>query len=366
MNKILVDASVVSDLNTYFTGIGWYTFNILKNVQPDKRKFITLFNPYDIKPWDFNGTYNTYNLNINRKLGTLRFFAFGGFKINKLGHNVYWAPNFVIPRFISSNTKCIVTVHDLTPFKHTDDSIMITNFEQKIKNDFFISNIKNSIKRADIVTSVSQSSANEIKDFFKLKNIEVVTPAYDKTLFKPIINSKELFYNKYKLDKRFILIGNMKYPRKNFNFVIEAFKKVKIEGLLCVFGTLTNEQVEFAQRELGDKFKHLGYVDEKDLPMIYSAANAFVAPSKMEGFDMPPLEARACGTKVIASDIPVHREVLENEAEYFMLNDLEKLSKLISDVFSVDKIIEPSKIIEKYDWKHSADKMIKIFEGDNI
>lgn len=362
MNKILVDATCISNPDTKFTGIPWYVFNILKNVGLNKRQFIALFAPYDSKPSSIEETYNALSLNINRKFGDLRFFTFGGFKINKFEHNVYWSPAFRIPRFMNSNKKIVVTVHDINPFKHLDDAVICSDWYSKIKNEFRLSNIKYSIKRANEVISISQSAANEIEDFFKLSKVKIVTPAYDKELFKPVINSEELFFNKYRFKGPFILIGNMKYPCKNFEFVVEAFQNVKVKGILCAFGTLSVQQIEFARKVLGSRFIHLGYVDEGDLPVIYSAAN-FVAASKDEGFDMPPLEARACGTYVIASDIPVHYKVLENEAEYFELNDLDRLSKLMSEALSTNKVVIPSKIVEKYDWKRSADKMIEILEN---
>ncbi len=365
MNKVLVDGSRLSNSVAQFTGIDWYIFNILKSIDIDERRFITLFDPYDGKPLNFEGTYDTFNLNINRKFGALRWGLFGGLKINRLEYDVYWSPQFVLPRCINSNKKVVVTVHDLIPFKHLEDALL-TSFGKKIRNKYYLANIKYSVSRANVVVSISYSVANEIADFFKLKKVEVVTPAYDKELFRPVIDSKKLFWDKYKFDEKFILIGNMKRPRKNFEFVVEAFKKVNVKGILCDFGTLANQQLEFAQRELGNRFKYLGYVDEKDLPMIYSAASAFVAASKNEGFDMPPLEARACGTTVIASDIPIHREVLENEAEYFKINDSDKLSKFMSDALSMDKVVVPSKIMEKYDWEQSTRKMIEIFGIDGV
>jgi len=60
--------------------------------------------------------------------------------------------------------------------------------------------------------------------------------------------------------------------------------------------------------------RHLGYIDEDVLPVLYSAARALVYPSLYEGFGLPPLEMMACGGAVIASDIPPIRELIAGKA----------------------------------------------------
>ena len=52
----------------------------------------------------------------------------------------------------------------------------------------------------------------------------------------------------------------------------------------------------------------LGYVPNEDLPSLYTGAKIFIFPSVYEGFGMPVLEARACGTRVVTTDIPELRE----------------------------------------------------------
>src|SRR5581483_6456468 len=61
---------------------------------------------------------------------------------------------------------------------------------------------------------------------------------------------------------------------------------------------------------------YAGYVDDADLPALYTLADAFVFPSWREGFGLPPLEALACGTPVVASDRPSMPEVLGAAALY--------------------------------------------------
>jgi glycosyltransferase involved in cell wall biosynthesis len=68
-----------------------------------------------------------------------------------------------------------------------------------------------------------------------------------------------------------------------------------------------------------------GRVSDDDLAAIYSGARALVFPSDDEGFGLPTVEALACGTPVVASDIPVLREVLGDRATFVPVGDLEGL-----------------------------------------
>jgi glycosyltransferase involved in cell wall biosynthesis len=70
----------------------------------------------------------------------------------------------------------------------------------------------------------------------------------------------------------------------------------------------------------------LGWVEEDDLPVLYAGAAGVLAPSRGEGFDLPLLEALACGGAVVASDIPVHREHFAPAVEFFPDGDAEALT----------------------------------------
>ena len=68
-----------------------------------------------------------------------------------------------------------------------------------------------------------------------------------------------------------------------------------------------------------------GHVSDDHLAAIYSGARALVFPSDDEGFGLPTVEALACGTPVVASDLPVLREVLGDRATFVESGDLEAL-----------------------------------------
>lgn len=79
--------------------------------------------------------------------------------------------------------------------------------------------------------------------------------------------------------------------------------------------------------------RFLGRVDDEELPGLYAGAEALVAPSIYEGFGLPPLEAMAVGTPVLASDIPPHREVCGEAAAYFDPRDARGMADALTAFF---------------------------------
>ena len=74
-------------------------------------------------------------------------------------------------------------------------------------------------------------------------------------------------------------------------------------------------------RGLGDAVRSIGYVSDDDLPALFSGATALIYPSLYEGFGLPPLEAMACGTPVIATGAPAMSEVLADAAMFVPRRD---------------------------------------------
>ncbi len=79
-------------------------------------------------------------------------------------------------------------------------------------------------------------------------------------------------------------------------------------------------------RELPDVIL-TGAVSDDELAAIYTGAHAFVFPSDEEGFGLPPVEALACGTPVVACDVPALREVLQGRGQLVALDDLDGLMR---------------------------------------
>ncbi len=161
------------------------------------------------------------------------------------------------------------------------------------------------------IITVSEFSKNEILRFYpsvKASRVSVVYNAVDTDLFHPMSGASE---------SRYALTVSSIDPRKNFRRLIEAYKG--IEGLkLYIVGS--HSRVFGEQTGSLDKscnVKYLGRVSDEELVRLYSQARCFIFPSLYEGFGLPPLEAMACGCPVLASDIPVLREVCGDAAVYF-------------------------------------------------
>ena len=125
------------------------------------------------------------------------------------------------------------------------------------------------------------------------------------------------------LPKLFIAVSTLE-PRKNYLKLFRGFEIARgmtSEPIQLVIVANAGWRSEAELRELkalvGDGTYHLSGVPLAELRILYSMAHCVVAPSRAEGFDYSGVEGMACGTPVIASDIPVHRWVYGEAAEYF-------------------------------------------------
>ena len=114
----------------------------------------------------------------------------------------------------------------------------------------------------------------------------------------------------------------------------------------------------------------LGHADTNDLVYLYNAAEALVFPSFYEGFGLPPLEAMACGTVVVASDIPVFREILQDAALLVDANSPVKISEGIYDVLTNQALAQDLKTkglerVKFFSWRKPAEQTLGVINKFN-
>ena len=159
-------------------------------------------------------------------------------------------------------------------------------------------------------------------------------------------------------------------PRKNISKLIAAWSRIpghiKNDRKMIITGGGAASYPSEDFGEIPDDITFTGYITDKDLPSLYSGADAFVFPSLYEGFGLPPLEAMACGCPVITSNLSSMPEVCGNAAYYIDPHSTESLTDGIIKVLTdrdlreglIQKGLERAKL---FTWKRSAEEHIKVF-----
>lgn len=175
-------------------------------------------------------------------------------------------------------------------------------------------------RHSDAVLTISESSRRELVQYAGIApgKVSLARPAAD-TALAPVRDPAELARVRaaYGLPPRFILHLGTLEPGKNLVRLVHAFAELQLrnpslDAALVLAGPRGwgVDELEAAVRERGGNVHLPGFIAESDLPALYSLADVFVYPSLYEGFGLPPLEAMACGTPVIVSDVSSLPEVL--------------------------------------------------------
>lgn len=173
----------------------------------------------------------------------------------------------------------------------------------------------------------------------------------------------------------FLYIGNA-YPHKNLARLIKAVVILNMGLKDKVILKMTNARSVFVERlkrlitelKAEEYVELLGYVADKDLPNLYKNSIAFVFPSLSEGFGLPGLEAMQAGALVLASDIPVFREVYKNNVAYFDPLSVESIAETMKKALDLApdrkaEIIKNAKdFAKRYSWAKMAKETLKIYE----
>lgn len=253
--------------------------------------------------------------------------------VHHLGSRLVHYTNYYAPLIrYNRKTKYVVTIHDMAAWTVPDA------FSKE-----YLRFIKPIIRRtaglSDAIITVSQTVKNEIVRYLQVSE-ERVHVCYN--------TSKLVKGREYDISEACILfVGNIDV-HKNIITLIKAFAKLKEKNkyektklVLAGQKRAGFKEVETLIKKFGIKDRVLipGYVEENQLMKFYGEAKALVMPSIYEGFGIPVIEAMRCNVPVIASDIPVFREIAGEAALFYgdpLRDDL--LSDAMQMVLSSQKL----------------------------
>jgi glycosyltransferase involved in cell wall biosynthesis len=305
-----------------------------------------------------------YIISQNKKLATREISVF----------HVTWQDMYLwhnLPLLWSKRS--VITIHDLI-------NLLQPGYHGRINRMKYRLLLRLAVTWADKIITVSGYTKDEIIKHLNTDNdkIKVVHLAADNR-FKPVLNKRTIgkTKSKYKIEGRYILSVGKSYTHKNIPHLIRAFKKLIIRGDLEHKLVLVGEKYwgpanlevmkTIEDLELGEKVIWLGYIDDEDMPSLYSGAELFVMPSYYEGFGLPLLEAMSCGTPVIASNVTSIPEVVGNAGILVSPDDVDELTQsmmtLLKDKKKRNALIE--KGLERsrtFSWEKCAKETVDVYK----
>ena len=277
---------------------------------------------------------------------------------------------------ISNNYQVGVILYDLIPLINKSIYLVDKNI-----SDWYNEKL-DYLQKADFLLSISESSRQEVIKYLKYPENKVfnISTSADDCFQKIASNEKEksAIFEKYSIDKPFIMYtGGIDY-RKNIEGLIQAYanlpENIRIKNQLAIVCSMSDKDKKNLLNEarkcnLSDNDLILtGYVPENDLIFLYNLCKLFVFPSWHEGFGLPALEAMSCGKAAIGSNVSSIPEVIEREDALFDPKNISSITKKMLDVLENDsfrKELEDHSLIQsnKFSWDKSAKTAIHSMES---
>jgi len=355
------------------TGVGRYLFNILKHYpELDKSNEYMLYLT-EGKPDPALSGFNSKAISIpfiDFNLTWLHFrlpFEIAKDKID-LFHGPYSALPFLQP------CPMVMTIHDLTYEIHPEWFSLRSRIS-------FQAHSRWAVKTAKRIIAVSECTKKDIIKYYKVeeKNIEIIYLAPEES-YKQITDKSRLngVKSKYGISKNFLLHVGVVHARRNIERLLKVFGRLRGEGFdiqLVLVGSLMVRKMIRKTIDLNHYIKELGlegevihidYVPDEDLVCLYNAAKLFVYPSLYEGFGLPLVEAMACGTPVIASNVSSIPEVVGDAGILFDPYNEEEILDSIKIVLNDKSTWEALSIkglnrAKQFSWSRAAKQTIELY-----
>lgn len=280
--------------------------------------------------------------------------------------DLFHSPFFHAPRLKA--TPVILTVHDLRFFRFPSTYAFLRYIFLKYK-------VKNSVKRAAHIISISNFTKKEVIDAYGIDDskITVIHEAINPERFKPKADVKGLEIEKIIGQSDFLLAVGHLEPRKNYERLIQAFKRFIKNDSFSDFKLIIVGRKDHSYSKTIDLINkspeiiYLDFVDHDTLLWLYGHARLHILPSIYEGFGFTPLEAASQGTVSAVSNLSSIPEICGDAVFYFNPYDITNMESTIKEALSNsnefnEKQANLPKRLENFSWRKNALGTILCYE----
>ena len=284
--------------------------------------------------------------------------------------DLFHATDFVLPPTLP-RTRSLLTVHDLSFIRVPDAaSPSLRRYLEAV--------VPRSVKRADHVLADSRATKNDLMEFYRTPadKISVLYSAVDSQFSRVTDESalQEVLDRHGLKDLAYVLSVGTVQPRKNYSGAIRALSRLRDAGIDLHYavagggGWLEDEMYRsIRDTAMDDRVHILGFVPDEDLSALYSGARALLAVSLYEGFGLPVLEAMACGTPVITSNLSSLPEVagdagiLVDPLDTAAISDA--IMRLLTDASLRKQLVAAgSEHVKRFSWARAASQLKSIYD----
>ena len=356
--RLLIDDGMQISLGT---GIGKYSKSLYEALS--RRSDVIV----DLLDW----TPESFDRKANRAK-YLKYINSNEFQKTASSYDAVLFTNYAVP-FRRMPCKTICCIADMVAFLHPETLPVAYRYYNRAM-------IRNSVHKADLVLTISDSVKREIVEHFPRCAPKVAYTWLG--LYEGIHKDddpapyEDSNLASLKAQNFFLFVSTVE-KRKNVGLVLDAFLELRksgaAEGYKMVFaGRLGYGSEEFTSQASSSEFANdvifTGYVSDADLNRLYNEASALIFPSVYEGFGFAQIECMSVCLPIILSDIPTNREISRDYGIFFDLDDPDSLVGAMRSV--VDGGIDRTRLCEiaerylpDFNWDSIAQQYVRLVSG---
>jgi glycosyltransferase involved in cell wall biosynthesis len=280
--------------------------------------------------------------------------------------DVFHSPTGTLP--LLTACRRVVTIHDL--FAEVEPAWFPPRMGAQLRTAQ-----RQAARSADAIIAVSETTRRDLISRYGVpaNRVHMVHNGVDHARFRPVTVDRDEVARRYGVPTPFVLFVGSLLPWRNGPRLLRAVARLRERcpdlgcGLLFVgrdiWGTDPTQRLA-AQQGWTDWARFAGYVDDDDLPTLYAAAAVFAYPSLYDGFGIPPVEAMACATPVVASTRGALPEVLGEAALLVDPTDEAALAEaLLRAIQQPDELRRRGlERAARYAWTRAADQTWQVYQ----